>query len=248
MLLLTPLWQDGDVILIRGCAVRRADRLFDIIQALRSARQPMTAVALAERLEVSARTVYRDIATLQARRVPIEGAPGVGYVLRGNYDLPPLTFDAEEVESIAVGLRMIHRLRDAKLQRAAQRVLDKVSLSLPEPSRRDLLEPPVWVSEGSAATPKYVDSALIRYAIRETQKVRIGYVDESGARSRRVVLPLAMVYYVDATLLAAWCERRRNFRHFRIERIQTWVPTGERFTQEAGDLLTQWQAMKSLQS
>src|SRR6266481_3806483 len=115
--------------------MRRADRLFDIIQVLRGAKQPVTAAALAEELEVTVRTVYRDIATLQARRVPIEGAPGLGYVLRKGFDLPPLMFTVDEIEAVTVGARLVHRLRDSELQQAAKRVLDKVTVVLPQSLR-----------------------------------------------------------------------------------------------------------------
>src|SRR6266446_1444973 len=103
--------------------MRRADRLFDIIQTLRAAPRPLTAAALADKLEVTVRTIYRDVAALQASRVPIEGAPGIGYVLRRGFDLPPLMFTIDEVEAIAVGVRLVHRLRDPKLREAAKRVL-----------------------------------------------------------------------------------------------------------------------------
>lgn len=112
--------------------MRRSDRLFDIIQHLRTAKGPVTAAGLAAALEVTPRTIYRDIATLQARRVPIDGAAGVGYVLRKSFDLPPLMFTADEVEAIAIGARLVRRLRDAKLQEAADSVFSKVTVVLPE--------------------------------------------------------------------------------------------------------------------
>src|SRR5207302_5316110 len=112
--------------------MRRADRLFDIIQKLRAAPRPLTAAGLAEELEVTARTIYRDVASLQASRVPIEGAPGIGYVLRRGFDLPPLMFTADEIDAIAVGARHVRRLRDAKLQQAAESVLAKVTAVVPE--------------------------------------------------------------------------------------------------------------------
>src|SRR6476660_7786918 len=115
--------------------MRRADRIFDIIQVLRAAKQPVTAAALAEELEVTVRTVYRDVATLQARRVPIEGAPGIGYVLRRGFDLPPLMFTTEEIEAIAVGARLVARTGDAALQIAADSVVSKVTVVLPEALR-----------------------------------------------------------------------------------------------------------------
>jgi len=120
--------------------MRRSDRLFDIIQRLRTASKPTTAATLADELEVTPRTVYRDIATLQARRVPIEGAAGVGYVLRRGFDLPPLMFTIDEIEAIAVGARMVQRVRDSELQHAAARVLDKVTVVLPESLRGHVVD------------------------------------------------------------------------------------------------------------
>jgi predicted DNA-binding transcriptional regulator YafY len=111
--------------------MRRADRLFDIIQTLRSAPQPLTAATIAEKLEVTVRTIYRDIAALQASRVPIEGAPGLGYVLRRGFDLPPLMFTLEETDAIAIGVRLLRRLRDPKLQKAAESVLAKLAAVVP---------------------------------------------------------------------------------------------------------------------
>ena len=113
--------------------MRRADRLFDIIQSLRTASQPVTAATLAEKLEVTVRTIYRDIAALQASRVPIEGAPGLGYALRRGFDLPPLMFTAGEADAIAIGMRLLRRLRDAKLEQAAESILTKLAVVVPQP-------------------------------------------------------------------------------------------------------------------
>lgn len=151
--------------------MRRSDRLFDIIQALRSARAPPTARELAARLEVTTRTIYRDVATLQARRLPIEGAPGVGYMLRKGYDLPPLIFTTEEVEAIAVGARMVRRLRDEELQHAADSVLSKLSVAVPEAMRASLAAPRIWVSDGDAVRPTDVDLSEVRSAIRAARKL-----------------------------------------------------------------------------
>ena len=126
--------------------MRRSDRLFDIIQRLRTARGPTTAAALADELEVTVRTVYRDVATLQARRVPIEGAPGIGYMLRRGFDLPPLMFTTEEIEAIAVGARLVARTGDPSLQDAAESVLSKVTVVLPEALRAQLATAPIFVS------------------------------------------------------------------------------------------------------
>src|SRR6516162_10692660 len=177
--------------------MRRADRLFDIIQNLRTASQPITAAALAEKLEVTARTIYRDIAALQGSRVPIEGAPGLGYVLRRGYDLPPLMFTIEETDAIALGVRLLRRLRDPKLEAAAQSVLAKLSTVVPPALQSQLVEAPLYVSEGSAPAVTGIDLSQLRSAIRETRKLVISYVDEEGRRTQRTIRPIAMAYYVD---------------------------------------------------
>jgi predicted DNA-binding transcriptional regulator YafY len=223
--------------------MRRADRLFDIIQALRTARKPMTAAALAGELEVTVRTIYRDVATLQARRVPIEGAPGLGYVLRRGFDLPPLMFTVDEVEAITVGARLVQRVRDRELQAAARRVLDKVTVVLPESLRSHLDRPPLYVSRGDAVEPQGVDAAELRSAIRDQRKLRIAYIDEKHQRTRRTIWPLAMAYYVDVTLVGAWCELREDFRNFRVERITSSRVLAGRFQDPQGRLLAQWLAL-----
>ena len=222
--------------------MRRADRLFDIIQVLRGANGPVTAATLAQQLEVTVRTVYRDVATLQARRVPIEGAAGVGYVLRRGFDLPPLMFTTDEIDAIALGTRLVRRIRDPKLHEAAARVLAKVTSVVPEAMRAHLAAAPLYVSEGSAAVPEGVDPASLRTAIRDQRKLRIFYRDEGGNQTRRTIWPIAMAYYVDVTLIGAWCELRNDFRNFRVERIDGSEVLDERFRDDNGRLMAQWLA------
>ena len=224
--------------------MRRADRLFEIIQVLRQARHPLTAAAIAGELEVTTRTVYRDIAALQGRRVPIEGASGIGYVLRRGFDLPPLMFTIDEVEAIAVGARLVRRVKDANLQEAAARVLAKVTQVLPEALRGHVATPAIYVSEGNAAEPQGIDPAAVRFAIRENRKLCITYVDEAGTQTTRLVWPLAMAYYVDVTLIGAWCELRQDFRNFRLERIRASELLHERFPAGDGRLMAEWMALR----
>lgn len=223
--------------------MRRSDRLFDIIQRLRTASRPMTAATLAADLEVTPRTVYRDIATLQARRVPIEGAAGVGYVLRRGFDLPPLMFTIDEIEAIAVGARLVHRLRDPKLQQAAQAVLAKVQVVVPERLRPHIADAPIYVSPGMTASAQGADLAEVRAAIRDSRKLFIAYADESGRRTNRIIWPIAMAYYVDVTLVGAWCELRADYRNFRVERIQSSRVLDEHFDQDNGRLFREWSAL-----
>ena len=223
--------------------MRRSDRLFDIIQRLRTASRPMTAATLAADLEVTPRTIYRDIATLQARRVPIDGEAGVGYVLRKGFDLPPLMFTIDEVEAIAVGARLVRRLRDPKLQEAADAVLAKVTVVLPDRMRSHLSATPIYVSPGITAEAQGTDLAEMRAAIRDSRKLYITYADVTGRRSNRTIWPIAMAYYVDVTLVGAWCELRADYRNFRVERIQSSKVLDEHFDQDNGRLFREWSAL-----
>jgi predicted DNA-binding transcriptional regulator YafY len=222
--------------------MRRADRLFDIIQNLRMAPHPVTAAALAEKLEVTVRTIYRDIAALQGSRVPIEGAPGLGYVLRRGFDLPPLMFTIEETD--AIGVRLLRRLRDPKLEAAAESVLGKLSAVVPQPLQSQLVAAPLYVSEGSAPAVTGIDLSQLRNAIRETRKLAITYANEEGRRTQRTIWPIAMAYYVDVTLVGAWCELRQDFRHFRVDRILSARVLDERFPANSGKLMAEWLALQ----
>jgi predicted DNA-binding transcriptional regulator YafY len=223
--------------------MRRADRLFDIIQALRAATGPLTAAQLGAQLEVTSRTVYRDIASLQASRVPIEGAAGLGYVLRQGFDLPPLMFTRDEIEAILIGARLIKRTGDPGLQAAAEGVLSKLSVALP-PHLKDHLDlAPVYVSPAGAVTPQQADLDAIRTAIRDRRKIRMSYVDVEGKATDRVILPLVIAYFVEATLLCGWCELRQGQRNFRIDRIQGMTVLADGFAEEQPRLMQEWLAM-----
>ena len=224
--------------------MRRSDRLFDIIQRLRTASAPVTAARLAADLEITPRTVYRDIATLQARRVPIEGAPGLGYVLRRGFDLPPLMFTSEEIEAIAVGARLVARTGDPGLQAAADSVLSKVTVVLPAALRAYLAAAPFYVSSTGAPAPAGADLTMVRQAIRDEHKLRIAYVDEHEARTERTIWPIAVAYYVQATLVGAWCELRRDYRHFRADRITALEVLDERYPSDNGRLMAEWLALR----
>ncbi len=223
--------------------MRRADRLFDILLMLRTAAAPLTAATIAAALEVTARTIYRDIATLQARRVPIEGAAGIGYVLRPGFTLPPLMFTLEETDAIAVGMRLVRRLRDPAMQAAADSVLAKVAAVLPASLRDGVAAPAIFISEGSTATPEGLDFAELRRAIREKRKLRITYRDAEGRSSTRTIWPIALAYYVDATVLGAWCQLRGDFRHFRAERVTAAELLDETYP-GGRDLMARWFALQ----
>lgn len=223
--------------------MRRADRLLQIVQSLRRHRGPMTAQALADELEVSRRTIYRDMLALQASLVPIEGEAGIGYVLRPGYDLPPLMFTVEEVEAIVLGARLARERGDAGLARAADDVLAKISAVLPPPlsaalERSALLVPP-RIGEDEAFGP-YM--GLLRKAVRDRTSLHIGYADAAGTVTHRVVWPLALLFFSSVTLLGSWCEMRRTYRFFRTDRIRNPQTTGQRFDTRNGTLLDELMA------
>ena len=216
--------------------MRRADRLFELIRLLRRARKAITAVQLAEALEVAPRTIYRDIAALMAMRVPIDGAAGVGYIMRPGYDLPPLMFDREEVEAVAVGLQLLNRTGDQDLQAAARRVAAKIAGVLPELRADELDDGRFVVSD--FGTPAAADMGVLRSAVRDNRRLALVYRDERERLTERTCLPLAVIYYIEVTVLAAWCELRNDFRHFRADRIVACHETGDGFADLAPAVAT----------
>ena len=213
--------------------MRRADRLFRIIQILRR-RRVTTAHRLAEELEVSARTVYRDVQDLASAGVPIEGEAGVGYVLRRGYDLPPLMFTEDEIEALVLGARIVGTWADTALATAAGDVLVKVDAVLPLRLKHRLSDSPLHVPDFHV--PETVTAALgdLRSAVAQQRKVFLCYTRADGQQSRRTILPLGLFYWGAAWSLAAWCELRGEFRHFRLDRIEHWDVLAESFSTGPG--------------
>ena len=224
--------------------MRRADRLFELIHLLRRARRAITAAQLAETLEVAPRTMYRDIAALMAIGVPIDGAAGVGYIMRPGYDLPPLMFDREEVEAVAGGLQLLTRTGDQDLQVAARRVAAKVAAVLPE-LRADELDDGRFVVSGFGA-PTATDMGMLRSAVRDHRRLALVYRDEREQLTERTCLLLAVIYYIEVTVLAAWCELRDDFRHFRADRIVACHETGDGFADLAPQLRRDWRVERGM--
>ncbi len=212
----------------------KTTRFFEIIQLLRQAKQPLLARDMAETLEVSTRTIYRDIATLQSMQTPILGEPGVGYVMRKGYDLPPINFDIEEAEAVAIGLSLVARTGDVGLWRAARRAARKLNETAPGTQRL------ITSSWGVEDTPA-IDMTALRAAIRQEQKLRLNYGDAEGRETRRTVWPLVLIYYVDTAILVAWCELREGLRHFRLDRIAKSVFLSDSFAGKGEALITQWE-------
>ncbi|MDF1748100.1 MAG: YafY family protein [Alphaproteobacteria bacterium] len=223
----------------------KSGRLFEIIQILRISDCPMTAQAIADALEVAKRTVYRDITALQAMRVPIEGEAGIGYIMRPGYDLPPLMFDAEEIEAIVVGLAMLGRTRDSGLLRAAERAGRKIASAIPDHTDR-LADRTLYASGWNIIPDSETEIRYFREAVRDEDRLCIHYRNGEGTESTRTILPLGMIYYVDAIVLAAWCELREDFRHFRIDRIRKADRLNAPFKDRATALRRKWRESSHL--
>jgi predicted DNA-binding transcriptional regulator YafY len=228
--------------------MRRADRLFQILQILRRSRRPTTARALAEELEVSPRTVYRDIADLMASRTPILGEAGIGYVLGRDFDMPPLMLTPEELEAAALGAQWVAEKGDAGLAAAARDLIAKIVAVTPERLRAFALEPSVGVAPPLAHAADRLDGVETRAAIRRGLKMRVRYRDEAGRESERVVWPVMIGYVETARMLAGWCEMRADFRHFRVDRILSAEFLDMRYPARPAELRARWRAHRAAQS
>ena len=221
--------------------MRRADRLFQIIQVLRRTRKPMTADAIAAELETSKRTIYRDIATLIGQRVPIRGEAGMGYILEKGFDLPPLMLTPDEIEAAVLGAQWVAGHADPALARAAQDLIAKIADTVPERLRPFVLEPasrarPDW----RRREPDRIDMSRTRTQIHEGKKITLRYRDEQGRDSERTIWPIAMGYLEAVRVLAAWCELRRDFRSFRTDRVVDAQYLDEKYPERRDILRARW--------
>lgn len=220
----------------------RTERLLELLQTLRRHRLPVSGQRLPAEMGISLRTLYRDIATLQCQGAEIEGEPGVGYVLRPGFMLPPLMFSTEEIEALVLGTRWVAGRSDERLGLAARNALAKIGAVLPQELRDELDAIPLLVAPSSSGVIDRVDVALIRQAIRSERKLEIQYRDDKGSDSARVIWPFALGFFDSVRLVMAWCELRQDFRHFRTDRIAA-VSAGDRYPRRRHALLKEWRAI-----
>lgn len=217
--------------------MRRADRLFDLLQLLRR-RRVLTAEQLAEALEVSVRTVYRDVADLAASGVPIEGEAGVGYRLPRGFDLPPLMFTAAEIEALVLGARMVESWGDDGLAKAARGALARIEAALPDRLRPVLDRVSLFAPRFHVPAALAPRLATLRAAIATSTVVDLAYRDRAGEPTHRAVWPLGLFYWGHAWTLGAYCELRDGFRNFRLDRVTSVTPTERVFPPTPGRTLT----------
>jgi predicted DNA-binding transcriptional regulator YafY len=220
--------------------MRKASRLFEIIQILRLARRPVTGAEIAAQLEVTVRSIYRDIAALQAMRVPIEGERGIGYILRPGFTLPPLMLSIEETEAIVLALALLERTGDTELKRAAKQVNRKIAAVVPAPLSQTFSANALHAWGTVAPVPDAVDLSLVRRAIRDERKLLLDYRDEFGTATERTIRPIALIYYSQTANIVAWCELRQAIRNFRADRVEHCEATDDFFRGEGDGLRRAW--------
>ncbi|MCR9202579.1 MAG: YafY family transcriptional regulator [Planctomycetaceae bacterium] len=224
--------------------MRRADRLFRIVEYLKARREAVTADELAAEMQIGVRTIYRDVADLRTSGVPIVGEAGVGYLLRREYVLRPLMFDVEELEALALGAQIVESWGDTELARSARQAMDKITAVLPDDLAADAAQRSAYACASRKKTDIHVNLSTLRRAIRSRHCIEIDYISEGRILSSRKVRPLCVVFIAPVWLLAAWCELRQDFREFRIDRIQTMKVLSVQFPNEPGRTLKDLQRKK----
>lgn len=220
----------------------RSQRLLALIDLLRSHRYPIAGKQLAETLEISLRTLYRDIATLQAQGANIEGEAGVGYVLRPGFLLPPLMFTDEEVEALVLGARWVSQRTDEQLSDGAKNALNKIAAVLPTELKSTLDDTSLLIGPNKERVTESVNMPDIRRAIRDEKILSIEYLDLKDQQTTRRIWPFALGYFDDVRVLVAWCELRQETRHFRADRIVSSELIDSRYATPRHILLKRWRA------
>ncbi|MDA0689147.1 MAG: YafY family protein [Proteobacteria bacterium] len=217
--------------------MRRADRLIKIVHYLRRMRHAVTAQKIADDFDICQRTVYRDIQDLMNSGVPIYGEAGVGYVIDKKYHLPPVMFDADELEAIALGINMVCNWTDEKFSGKARSALEKIQAVLSDSLLRDMEQLTTYSEESHRKIPWEADFSEIRECIRNRRKISFQYRDLKNKVSQRTIRPLSMGFFGPVWLVTGWCESRRDFRNFRLDRIRNFASTEEYFKDEKGKTL-----------
>ncbi|HWV14178.1 MAG TPA: YafY family protein [Cellvibrio sp.] len=224
--------------------MQRAERLFQLLTLLRNRRTVMTAKQMSEHLQVSERTIYRDIQSLNLSGVPVEGEAGVGYRLSHRYQLPPLMFDRHEVDALLLGARMVSSWGDADMALRAKQAMQKILAVLPDHLRHSDEDLPLLVPQFDEAQKYYTaHSQTIREAIRLSQRLAIDYVRADEQQSNRTIEPLGLIFWGKVWTLVAWCHLRQDYRTFRLDRIQALQVTAEHFSTDDSKSLKHFLAL-----
>jgi predicted DNA-binding transcriptional regulator YafY len=218
----------------------RTERLFTLLQILRTYRNPVSGQRLAERLNISIRTLYRDISTLQSQGAEIEGEPGLGYILKPSFFIPPLMFTQTEIEALMLGILWVSKFADAPLAKGASDVLAKITAVLPSNIRNGMNAVPLRVGPPAPISMEKEDLTALRDAIRKQQKIRITYRSQEGKESQRIIWPFTIGYFTNGRILVGWCEKQREYRHFRTDGITSMTVLEERYERPRESLFREW--------
>ncbi|MBK9576969.1 MAG: YafY family transcriptional regulator [Fibrobacterota bacterium] len=218
----------------------RAGRLLRLLEILRRRRGVVTASELASAMEVSIRTIYRDIEALRVQGVTIDGEAGTGYRVQAGYVLPPLMFTEDELEALLLGARWVSERTDRSLGKSARSAMERIQMVLPSDLKSTFQHTALFVAPTAPRDGIPLDLSSLREAIRERRRLRLLYSDANGTESERVVWPTALAFFDSTRILAAWCELRKDFRHFRLDRLQSWSEAGGRFPGSRAALLARW--------
>jgi len=226
----------------------RAERLLALIQLLHRHRYPVSGVALAAELKISVRTLYRDIAALQAQGARIDGEPGVGYVLRPGFMLPPLMFSQDELEALVLGSRWVSERADAALKAAAQNAIAKIAAVLPPDLRHAVDASALLIGPVASIAAGDEELTTIRQAIHSERKLAITYLDLKSHETRRTIWPFALGFFERVRVVAAWCELRQAFRNFRTDRITALSVEGPRYPRRRHALMKEWREREGIET
>jgi predicted DNA-binding transcriptional regulator YafY len=218
----------------------RAERLLNLIEEFRRHRHPVSGENLAQTLGVSIRTLYRDIASLRALGAGIEGEPGVGYILRSGFLLPPVMFTVEEVDALILGSRMVAEKADKSLAAAARKAMARLTAVMPDALVDRVDAQSLLVMPSDYADREKIDMAVVRRAIHLERKLHIQYADAKGEKTERVIWPFLLIYFDGGLLISAWCETREGIRHFQTDRIQALTELSARYPRRRHDLVKLW--------
>lgn len=221
--------------------MRRTERLFQIILILRSTQSPITGRDLADELEISIRTLYRDMAELTAQRIPVTGEAGMGYVLDDGYDMPPLMLTADELEAAALGAAWVASEADPTLARAARDLVSKLSEAIPKELRPIVLDASSKAIQTQSKISERFDSALLRHAIRERYRLQLIYTDLDDGTTDRIVWPMLIAFLDRSRYLVAWCETRQDYRHFKTNRVHELKVLGQKYPGRRAVLIKGWE-------
>lgn len=231
--------------------MRRADRLIKIVHFIRGRRRAVTAKTIAQEFEICTRTVYRDIQDLMDSGAPIRGESGVGYIIDKKYYLPPVTFDAEELEALGLGISMVRHWTDDRFAAKADSAFEKIQAVLPADIQGELEQITTYSMPGQSGVnqsevPWTVSFSNLRECIRIRRKIHTNYTDLSQQETVRILRPLALIFCSPIWLLAAWCEKRNDFRNFRLDQIQAYTVCEDTFEDEEDKNLSAYKAQDSL--